>query len=184
MKQQTWSEFSSVIHNIAINIKVPADPTLMNKAREFDTAKATVSIVNGDTIVKDLPLLTGDLSTALVLCYQHVVLGRPILCKEARRDAALLLSTAMKNLNHSGATAVISNTRDHGEFMFAGNTITFQRLACGSIVETSFNAETLKTKDGAIKQGTWLVLRCDVNDVTPAEAQYGAYMRAYMGEDA
>lgn len=182
MKQQTWSGFGTVIHNIAVDIKVPQDPTLLNKERKIDVAKATITLVDSDTIVKDLPMPVGDLSNALVLCYQHVVLGRPILCSNSRRDVAAQLSTAMKQLNHKGAAAVIGDTRDHGEFTIAGNKVTFQRLASGPIVETSFNTETLATKDGAVKQGTWTVLRCDVNDVVSAEEQYTKYMAAYMGE--
>lgn len=182
MKQQTWSSYGTVIGGIAVDIKVPQDPTLLNKERKLDVAKATVTLVDGDTIVKDMPMPVGDVSNALVLCYQHVVLGRPILCAEGRYDLAMQLADAMKQINHKGAAAVIGDTRDHGEFTLAGNKVTFQRLSCGPTVETSFNVETLATKDGKIKQGTWTVLRCDVNDVVPAEQQYAEYMKAYMGE--
>lgn len=182
MKQQTWSGFGTVINGIAIDIQVPQDPTLLNKNRQIDVAKATISLVDGETIVKDLPMPVGDLSNALVLCYQHVVLGRPILCNLSRYGVATQLSGAMKQVNHKGGSAVIADTRDHGEFMLAGNKVTFQRLACGPIVETSFNTETLAAKDGQLKQGTWTVLRCDVNDVVSAEEQYTKYMEAYMGE--
>lgn len=182
MKQQTWSGFVTVIHGITIDIKVPQDPTLLNKNRQIDVSKATISLVDGDTIVEDLPMPVGDISNALVLCYQHVVLGRPILSTNSRYGLAMKLADAMKQVNHKGGAAIVGDTRDHGEFTLAGNKVTFQRLACGPTVETSFNTETLATKDGKIKQGTWTVLRCDVNDVVPAEEQYTKYMQAYMGE--
>jgi hypothetical protein len=88
----------------------------------------------------------------------------------------------MKIINYNGATQLVKDTRDSGQFEFAGNKVTFQRQASGISITTSYNTELLATENGSVRNGTWTLLTSDISTVVPAAEEYAAYAAAYVGE--
>lgn len=182
-QQQEWTSFGSVIGNIAVNIETPVH-FIVNPQGGLDVARATISIVDGEVILKDLPIQVGDISNALVATYQHVVLGKTLPESMDRVATANELAEALKVLNYKGASTIMKDTRDHGEFEFAGNTIAWVRSVNGHTVLTNFTTTIVESEDGSLRQGTWINLINSLDAVALPEVQYAAYAKAYMGEDA
>lgn len=180
-QQQEWSSFGSVIGKVAVNIQTPVH-FIVNPQGGLDVARATVSIVDGEVILKDLPVQVGDISNALVATYQHVVLGKTLADGLDRVEVANILAEALKVLNYKGASTIMKDTRDHGEFEFAGNTINWVRSVNGHTVLTNFTTTIVESEDGSLRQGTWINLINSLEALTTPEAQYEAYAKAYMGE--
>lgn len=180
-QQQEWSSFGSVIGKIAVNIQTPVH-FIVSPQGGLDVARATISIVDGEVILKDLPIQVGDISNALVATYQHVVLGKTLPDGIDRVAVANDLAEALKVLNYKGASTIMKDTRDHGEFEFAGNTINWVRSVNGHTVLTNFTTTTVESEDGSLRQGVWINLINSLEAVATPEAQYEAYAKAYMGE--
>lgn len=181
-KSQSWDFYNATIAGLTLELKVPQDPTLSNEKGEVDVPVGRIRGL-GTTIVGNLSLPVADFSNLITAGYRHLVLGKMIADDVDRGYAIAAVTEAMKWLNYNGATQLIKETHDAGQFEYAGNLVTYQRLVSGSKVTTSYNTQTLGTEDGKLRQGTWTLLESDVGDVRIPLEEYNNYACAYAGED-
>lgn len=183
-KPQTWGFETASIAGITLALKIPQDPTRIGEQGEVDLPVGRISLTADVKILLDnVTLPVADISNLITAGYRHLVLGGAIAEDVDRGDAIAKITKAMKVLNYTGAVAIIKETHDSGQFEFAGNTVTFQRMVSAGTVTTSYNTQTLATQDGSIRNGTWSLLTAEVANVLPAKDEYEVYAKALAGED-
>lgn len=182
-KAQSWDFKTAKICGLSLDLKIPQDPTLSNKKGEVDIPVGRVLNKNGDFIVENLSLPVADFSNLITGAYRHLVLGKHIPDNIVRADAIDEVTEVMKWLNYNGASQLISETNDAGQFEYAGNLVTYQRQVSGSKVTTSYNTQTLATENGKLRQGTWTLLVSEVGNVLIPLAEYNNYACALAGEE-
>jgi len=181
-EEQQWEQTLTNLAGLSVSIRTPINMVL-NENGVLNTAAFSLSYENGDMILANQDLPIADISNALVKSYQHIALGGAVEGNIHRGDALEHIQAAMKLINASGANAIVSNTRDQGQFEHAGNTVMWHRLVSGSQVITNFNTTTVQSEDDSIQQGVWLTLRTNINNVATPLEQYTAYAKTYMGEE-
>jgi hypothetical protein len=181
-EEQQWEQTLTNLAGLSVSIRTPINMVL-NENGVLNTAAFSLSYENGDMILANQDLPIADISNALVKSYQHIALGGVTESNIHRGDALEHIQAAMKLINASGANAIVSNTRDQGQFEHAGNTVMWHRLVSGSQVITNFNTTTVQSEDDSIQQGVWLTLRTNINNVATPLEQYTAYAKTYMGEE-
>lgn len=180
--KQSWDFKTATIGELSLELKIPQDPTLSNEKGEVDVPVGRIR-ANGKTLVDGLSLQVADFSNLITAGYRHLVLGGSIGDAEDRAIAIDKIVVAMKWLNYNGASQLISQLNDAGQFEYAGNMVTYQRQVSGSKVVTSYNTQTLTTEDGSLRQGTWTLLESFVAEVKTPLDEYTAYAAAYAGEE-
>lgn len=180
--KQSWEFKTALIGNLGLELKIPQDPTMINKEGKVDLPVGRIRTKSGVHVTESIDLPIADISNLITAVFNHVALGKPIADGLDRVEVHAELMEAMKIINYNGASQLIKDTRDSGQFEFAGNVVTFQRQASGITVTTSYNTELLATKEGGVRNGTWTLLTSDISTVRPAAEEYAAYAAAYVGE--
>ncbi|QXO10197.1 hypothetical protein pEaSNUABM37_00238 [Erwinia phage pEa_SNUABM_37] len=182
-KPQSWDFKTATIGDLTLELKIPQDPTLSNDKGEVDLPIGRIRGKGGIHIVGNLSLPVADFSNLITEGYRHLVLGKTLSDDVVRSDAIEAVVDAMKWLNYNGASQLISQLNDAGQFEYAGNMVTYQRQVSGSKVVTSYNTQTLATEDGTLRQGTWTLLESNTADVRIPLEEYNNYACALAGED-
>lgn len=180
-REQEWEDVGVVLGGIAVNLRMPKHFIVLPNGG-VDLPVATVSLVDGETIISGLELQTADISNALVHTYRHTVLGGTLNKNVDRADVIRALQSAMRLLHSKGGASMAANVTDSGIFEAMGMQVRYDRCVTGGTVSTNYVVTTLANEEGTLRQGTWVELVCSTCDVKPVEVEYADFMKAYSGE--